>query len=247
MESCEGASKANQAILDRESDVKALMAELCKQFYGLGWVSGTGGGISIRDGDRIFVAPSGVQKERMKAEDMFELDAQGCVVNTPANSSLKPSACSPLFMQAYTLRNAGAVIHSHSMNAMLATLIYDKEFRVTHLEMIKGIQGHGFFDTLVVPIIENTAFEEELADSLGEAIKAYPQSFAVLVRRHGVYVWGKSWMQAKAHAETLDYLFEAAVKMRQLGFDASAMPLNNFAPAEKKRKVNEIEETPQQE
>ncbi|KAJ2580408.1 Methylthioribulose-1-phosphate dehydratase, partial [Coemansia sp. RSA 1804] len=28
-----------------------LIPELCRQFYQLGWVTGTGGGISIRDGN----------------------------------------------------------------------------------------------------------------------------------------------------------------------------------------------------
>lgn len=27
-----------------------LIPELCKQFYNLGWVTGTGGGISIKEG-----------------------------------------------------------------------------------------------------------------------------------------------------------------------------------------------------
>ena len=48
--------------------------ELCQQFYTQGWVSGTGGGISIRDGERVFMAPSGVQKERLREEDLFLLD-----------------------------------------------------------------------------------------------------------------------------------------------------------------------------
>jgi ribulose-5-phosphate 4-epimerase/fuculose-1-phosphate aldolase len=42
-------------------------------------------------------------------------------------------------MQAYELRNAGAVIHSHSISTLLATLLDpdSNEFKVTHIEMIK--------------------------------------------------------------------------------------------------------------
>lgn len=42
-------------------------------------------------------------------------------------------------MQAFELRSAGAVMHSHSLNAVLATLIDPtaSEFTVTNLEMIK--------------------------------------------------------------------------------------------------------------
>ena len=47
-----------------------------------------------------------------------------------------------------------------------------------------------YLDTLEVPIIENTPNEEDLKDSMAEAMKQYPDAAGVLVRRHGVYVWG---------------------------------------------------------
>ncbi|HBQ19987.1 MAG: methylthioribulose 1-phosphate dehydratase [Sandaracinaceae bacterium] len=204
-------------------DPREIICELCRQFYDQGWVSGTGGGISIRQGERVYMAPSGVQKERLKPEDLFVLDADGEVLEAPAGDA-KVSACAPLFYNAFRLRGAGAVLHSHSVNAMLATLISGDAFRVTHLEMMKGITGVGYHDELVVPIIENTAHECDLADSMAAAIEAHPKSHAVLVRRHGVYVWGEDWVQAKTHAECYDYLFEAAVQMRKLGFDPNEGP-----------------------
>ena len=62
--------------------------------------------------------------------------------------------------------------------------------------MIKGIRVGGmgralsYLDTLELPIIENTPHEEDLKDSMAEAMKKYPDAAGVLVRRHGVYVWG---------------------------------------------------------
>ena len=109
------------------------------------------------------------------------------------------------------------MIHSHSIHAMMATLLFGTELSISHLEMIKGIEGMGFHDRLIVPIIENTAHECDLAEALGEAIVAYPDTHAVLVRRHGVYVWGRDWVRAKTHAECYDYLFRAAVEMRRMG------------------------------
>ena len=90
--------------------------------------------------------------------------------------------------------------------------------------MIKGIAGYGYFDTLRIPIIENTAWEHELADSLGEAIAKNPKACAVLVRRHGMYVWGNSWEEAKRHGECLHYLFDIAIRMKQLGMDFNSPP-----------------------
>ncbi len=206
------------ASLMDERAVRELICELCRLFYAKGWASGTGGGISIKNGDKIFMAPSGVQKERIKPEEVFELDLEGNTVRAPAGN-LKVSECKPLFMQAFTLRNAGAVLHSHSMNAMLASWLYDSHFKIKNLEMQKGIIGEGAFDTLDVPIIANTAYESQLTDSIRNAIEDNPKTSAVLVRGHGVYVWGKSWGQAKTQAECYDYLFEAAVKLKQLGID----------------------------
>jgi len=86
--------------------------------------------------------------------------------------------------------------------------------------MIKGIPfgtGYlGYLDKLTVPIIENTPHEEDLRTDLVRAIEAYPETRAVLVRNHGVYVWGKSWVQAKTACECFDYLFSIAVEIRRL-------------------------------
>jgi methylthioribulose-1-phosphate dehydratase len=206
--------------MTHEKSPRALVVELCKQFYTQGWVSGTGGGISIRQGNSIYLAPSGVQKERIAEEDLYELDLDENILCKPASPGMTPSACQPLFFNAFRLRNAGAVIHSHALDAILVTLLYREQFECTQLEMIKGIEGHGYYDRLVVPIIDNTAQERDLADSMARAIENYPRSHAVLVRRHGVYIWGKDWAQAKTHAECYHYLFEAAVRMAQLGMRA---------------------------
>jgi methylthioribulose-1-phosphate dehydratase len=62
--------------------------------------------------------------------------------------------------------------------------------------MIKGVRRGGtartlsFLDTLEVPIIENTPNEEDLKDSMANAMITYPDAPAILVRRHGIYVWG---------------------------------------------------------
>ena len=208
----------------RQESIPELICELCRQFYDLGWVSGTGGGISIRGAEGIYIAPSGVQKERMRPEDIYLLrllDDQDFddvkVVCAPADGSLKISECRPLFYNAYRLRGAGAVLHSHSIWSVLASRMFSDEFVCQGLEMQKGLRGIGCFDTLRVPIIANTAREAELTSSMAAAIEAYPQVDAVLVAGHGVYVWGATWAQAKTQAECYDFLFRAVVEAHRLG------------------------------
>ena len=89
---------------DPDNEIPGLLCELCRQFYELGWVSGTGGGISIRGADGIYMAPSGVQKERIRPEDMFVLDASELdELRGAARARPTPrcgsSECQPLFYQ----------------------------------------------------------------------------------------------------------------------------------------------------
>ncbi|XVF44277.1 hypothetical protein PTKIN_Ptkin02bG0107300 [Pterospermum kingtungense] len=167
------------------SETKDIAEELCRHFYTLGWLSSTGGSITVkvhedsipRQHQIIVMSASGVQKERMVAEDMYVLSSDGFILSTPPSKSYpyQPpkciDCCAPLFRKAYEICNAGAVIHSHGMVACLLTLInpFAKGFRITHMEMIKGIQGHGYHDELVVPIIENTAHLGEFTEYLTEA------------------------------------------------------------------------------
>ncbi len=225
-----GAAADQKRLAPRDRSTAALISELCRQFYGLGWVSGTGGGISIRDAEGVWIAPSGVQKERIDADEVYLL-RDGVwdrieVLAGPRDPKLRISECHPLFFHAYRLRGAGAVIHSHSVWAVLAARLAGVssgrdaaagEFLSRDLEMQKGLRGHGCFDELRVPIIPNTAREAELSDSMAAAIEAYPEVDAVIVAGHGVYVWGRDWVEAKTQAECLDFLMRVAVEGHRLG------------------------------
>ncbi|KAI4171469.1 MAG: hypothetical protein LQ343_004207 [Gyalolechia ehrenbergii] len=213
---------------------------LCQNFYTQGWVTGTGGGVSIKSGSNIYIAPSGVQKELLKPTDIFVMDhTSQTYLRKP--QVLKPSACTPLFLAAFN-RGAGCCIHTHSQWAVLVTLLVERDnlssssssgsgrnitdtcFEIEKIEQIKGIpKGRGkegmlgFFDRLRIPIIPNTAHEEDLTQNLEAAMDRYSDAYAVLVLRHGVYVWGDNVEKAKTQAESLDYIFRLAVEMRRLG------------------------------
>ncbi|XP_057606546.1 methylthioribulose-1-phosphate dehydratase isoform X2 [Hippopotamus amphibius kiboko] len=203
---------SHQCCAQDKEHPRYLIPKLCKQFYHLGWVTGTGGGISLKHGNEIYIAPSGVQKERIQPEDMFVCDiSERDISGPPPYKNLKKSQCTPLFMNAYTMRG--------------------REFKITHQEMIKGIKkstSGGYYrydDMLVVPIIENTPEEKDLKERMARAMNDYPDSCAVLVRRHGVYVWGDTWEKAKTMCECYDYLFDIAVSMKKVGLDPTKLPV----------------------
>ena len=41
----------------------------------------------------------------------------------------------------------------------------------------------------------------------------------MLVRNHGIYVWGETWEKAKIHAECYDYLFKVVIEMQKLNIN----------------------------
>jgi methylthioribulose-1-phosphate dehydratase len=87
--------------------------------------------------DKVYIAPSGVQKERILPSHIFVLpfpapDGDRVFLRRPS-LNLKESACTPLFWNAFDLRGAGSCIHTHSQNAVIVTLLTPGNmFRISH-------------------------------------------------------------------------------------------------------------------
>lgn len=160
----------------------------------------------------------------MKASDIYVLSLAAQSASLRDRTYLrsppryKPSQCTPLFLAAFTKRGAGCCIHTHSQWAVLVTLLLEtqgagqgnsrKVFEINNIEQIKGfgkgmnkVGNLGYHDTLRIPVIENTPHEEDLTEYLEAAMDEFPDTYAVLVRRHGVYVWGDNVHKAKTQCE----------------------------------------------
>jgi ribulose-5-phosphate 4-epimerase/fuculose-1-phosphate aldolase len=87
--------------------------------------------------DKVYIAPSGVQKERILPSHIFVLpfpapDGDRVFLRRPS-LNLKESACTPLFWNAFDLRGAGSCIHTHSQHAVIVTLLTPGNlFRMSH-------------------------------------------------------------------------------------------------------------------
>jgi len=96
------------------------------------------------------------------------------------------------------------VVGGKEFNAFTIIRCNRRQFASYKIQMIKGVRIGGmktalsYLDTLEVPIIDNTPHEEDLKDSMAEAMRQYPDAAAVLVRRHGIYVWGMTCNLVKA-------------------------------------------------
>jgi methylthioribulose-1-phosphate dehydratase len=194
---------------------------MLRLFYDKGWVAGTGGGICAATGPNTALkAPTGVHKETVAPSDLFVVNRKdGTVLRRARNRSLAVSECNPIFCAVMSLRAAGSVMHSHALSAVLAADLAGgrDHLIIEELEMLKGLRGVSNQSKHAVPVIHNTARERELEDQIRGALAnpAYRESYGILVRNHGAYIWGEDIWETKRHAEIYHFLFEAVVARSQ--------------------------------
>ena len=179
-------------------------------FYNRGWVLGTSGNFSAvvsRDPLRLAITSSSVDKGGLTADHILQIDGEGNVVDGDG----RPSAETLLHLAVVRLRGAGAVLHTHSVwsNILSDEYAADGGLSIEGFEMLKGLEGvstHEHREWL--PIIENSQDMTRLAGSVEEALKHQPRAHGFLLRRHGLYTWGKDISEAKRHIEILEFLLE---------------------------------------
>ncbi len=197
-------SKLRADASTTEIDALCATARWC---YGQGWVPATSGNFSVRQGERILITPSGLDKGTLTPDDLLEVDMEG-----RANGLGTPSAETGLHTVLYRGRpEATAILHVHSIwNTLLSGQFAARGYvSLEGYELLKGLEGvttHEYLER--VPILENSQDYGELTDKLAETLEQHPRAHGVLLSRHGLYTWGKSVAEARRHLEALEFLFE---------------------------------------
>lgn len=192
------------------SETAEELAEIGRAFYARGWVLGTSGNFSAvvkREPLRLAITSSSVDKGQLRAEHILQIDDHAKVLD----GSGRPSAETLLHLAVVRLREAGAVLHTHSVWSNILSDAYaaDGGLRIEGYEMLKGLEGISTHEHVEwLPIIENSQDMIGLALAVEEALKQHPSSHGFLLRRHGLYTWGKSIADAKRHVEILEFLLE---------------------------------------
>jgi len=197
---------------DTFAELTSKLATVAKSFHGRGWLLGTSGNLSAvvaREPLRLAMSPSGIDKGELTADQLLSIDENARIVS---DHNGKPSDESLLHIRIVKDRNAGAVLHTHSVWNTILSDLYAPEGGVTieGYEMLKGLQGvptHEHSEWL--PIIENSQDMPALAEVVGRTLNEHKAAHGFLLRRHGLYSWGETLAQAKRHIEILEFLLEA--------------------------------------
>lgn len=191
-------------------ELARMLSEIGREAHARGWMLGTSGNLSAvvaRDPLRLAITPSGVDKGRLAAEQILEIDGEGRSMRGDA----RPSDEAQIHLAVVRARQAGAVLHTHSV---WSTLLSEAEaaaggVAIEGYEMVKALSGvrtHAHREWL--PIVENRQDWADGAPSVRKALDAHPESHGLLLRGHGLYTWGRDLPEARRHLEALEFLLE---------------------------------------
>ncbi len=173
-----------------------------------GCVPATSGNLSARlDDERIAITVSGCHKGRLKADDIMLVDQQGTSLD-----GRKPSAETLLHTSLYVrYPGLGAVLHSHSPAAVLASRLFADAVVLEDQELLKALHGITTHETTVVlPIFDNDQDIARLADEVEGYLSANDETgtncYGYIIAGHGLYTWGESVEEALRHMEALEFL-----------------------------------------
>ena len=218
---------AGHPDLDAPARQIALMA---RGFYERGWMLGTSGSISIKVADEplaLIVTVSGKDKGALGPEDILSVRDEGAIfaaLGDPKAASEafyagrpRPSGETLVHEAIYRrLAEVGAVTHVHTIdNTLCSQLAPPSGLTLDGLEMLKGIGQWTPGASVCVPVVDNDPHIPTLAALVAEA--ANPRVPGVLVRGHGIYVWGQDLARAGRHTEIFEFLVAWAIKARTVG------------------------------
>ncbi len=191
---------------------KVFEANLLLPKYGL--VVFTWGNVSGIDREKglVVIKPSGVDYDKMTADDMVVTDLEGNVVE----GKLKPSSDLHTHLEFYrNFKDIGGVVHTHSINAV-AWAQAGKD-----IPALGTTHGDYFYGN--IPCTRKMTDEEIHGEYELNTGKVVVEEFktrnidannmpAVLVHSHGPFTWGKDPFDAVHNSVVLETLAEMALK-----------------------------------
>lgn len=195
------------------------LASAGRRFYARGWVLGTSGNFSAvisRKPLRLLMTPSGAHKGTLTGREFLAVNERGEPprkgTKGTKGSKARPSAEALLHLEVVNERGAGAVLHTHSVWSTILSDLYahDAGLAIAGYEMLKGldeVRTHEHREW--IPIVENDQDMPRLALVVRQVLRQHPRAHAFLLRRHGLYTWGRTIAEAERHVEILEFLLEA--------------------------------------
>ncbi|MGE7603747.1 methylthioribulose 1-phosphate dehydratase [Peribacillus sp. NPDC097675] len=190
------------------------LAEIKAELADRDWFMGTSGNLSIREAKspNFYITASGKDKRKQTDSDFVLVDLSGTPIGT---TELRPSAETLLHTEIYRKTDANCILHVHTVENNVISELYAEMGEVTfrNHEIIKATGRWQEDSELKIPIIHNHANIPLLAETFSPHVDA--DTGAVLIRNHGITVWGKSGLETKKILEACEFLFQYQLLLNQ--------------------------------
>ncbi len=199
---------------------KEALMEIGGLFYDWGWSFGTSSNYSMvlePSPLKLLITASGKDKGSLDHEDFVIVDEKGELAEP---SSEKPSAETMIHVMLAQRPDIGSILHTHSVWGTMLSEMYGDEggFFIEGYEMLKGLQGVKTHEHKEwVNIFPNTQDIPTLAEDIKTFLNTDPrgqQAHGLLIRKHGLYTWGKDLQEAQRHVEIFEFLFEVVARLK---------------------------------
>jgi hypothetical protein len=172
-----------------DAELRRALVDAGRAILHAGMVRGTQGNLSVRDGDRVLITPSGVPYEAILPDDIVVMDMRGEVVE----GDLAPSSERRVHTAIYAARDdVRAIVHTHSRAAV----------RWSDLGEPLPLDGAA----IPTATYALTGTEQLAVNALG----ALGDADAVLLAGHGIVAVGPSLDEARAICERVERAAEHA-------------------------------------
>lgn len=193
---------------------REALAAIARDFHGRGWMAGTAGNLSARcrDDERNFwITASGLPKGSLDERDLILVQIESGEIIERLRPEAKPSAETSIHQVIYRLfPDARACLHIHTVDACLATARAPRnalDMRLPALEMIKGLDIWEEDPVVELPLFDNWLDVTRIAHEIERRFRSQlPQVPALMIRDHGVTVWGSSLQQAYNRVEIIEFI-----------------------------------------
>ncbi len=197
---------------------RAALCAIARDFHARGWMAGTSGNLSVRhDRGSFWITASGCPKGRLNDGDFVRVALETCTELERIDPLARQSAESSIHCAVYQLfPEAGACLHVHTVDATLASSrapANATSLALPPIEMIKGLDIWEQSPQVELSLFENLLEVPHIAAAIQQRFGAQPPRVpALLIRGHGVTVWGENLQQAYNRVEIVEFLLSCLAR-----------------------------------
>lgn len=200
----------------------ALVA-IATAFYQRGWMPGSAGNLSAREAagsTRFWITASGLPKGQLDARDFLLVDSRDGRVVEQRRAEQKPSAETSIHQAIYRcFPEANACLHVHSVDSSLvgrALASGATALRLPPLEVIKIFNLWQQDPEVDLPVFPNWLDVPRIAREIEQRFTAQPPPIsALLIRDHGITVWGESLQAAFNRVECIEFILSYVARVER--------------------------------